>query len=57
MKIIKETKEVDVFKTKTKCGKKELKASSEKRLRHNLELHEMFCKECKEVKSENKKNK
>lgn len=48
MKITKTTKEVEVeeFTTKTKCGR-ELKASSEKRLKHNFKMHEMFCKTCK----------
>ncbi len=54
MKIKKTTKEIEEFSIKTKCGKKVLKASSEKRLKHNLELHELYCNECKD---ENKKNK
>ncbi len=47
MKITKTKKEVDEFKVKTKCGKKTLKNSSEKRLKHNLDLHEKYCGECK----------
>ncbi len=51
MKIKKTKKEVDEFEIQTKCKKKVLKASSEKRLKHNLDLHEKYCEECKNVKS------
>lgn len=54
MKIKEIKKEVSEFSIKTKCGKKVLKASSEKRLKHNLELHEIYCKECKNANQKNK---
>ena len=49
MKVTKTKKEIDEFETKTKCGR-ELKASSEKRLKHNLKMHELFCEKCKGIK-------
>ncbi len=46
MKITKEKKEIEIFKTKTKCGIK-MGARSEKLLKHNIKMHNQNCKECK----------
>lgn len=46
-KITEHKEEVSYWQTFAKCGKV-LRAHSEPRLRHNIKLHESFCKEgCK----------
>ena len=49
MKIKKRKKEVEYFEAETKCGKK-IRSHSEKLLKHNIKLHESYCKECKNAK-------
>ena len=56
MKFKESEKTIKEFETKTKCGKK-YKDTSKKRLKHNVEMHELFCENCKEVKDESKKSK
>ena len=51
MNIKKRKKEVEYFEVETKCGKK-IKSNSKKLLKHNIELHELYCKECKNVKKQ-----
>jgi len=49
MKIKKTKKEVECYEAEAKCGKK-IKSNSEKLLKHNIKLHESYCKECKNAK-------
>ena len=56
MKFKETEKTIKEYESEARCGKK-YKDTSKKRLKHNIEMHELFCEKCKGVKNENKKNK
>ena len=56
MKFKETEKTIKEYEGESRC-KKKYKDTSKKRLKHNIEMHELFCKDCKGVKNENKKNK
>ena len=56
MDIIKIKKSIEYYKTRCEKCEKEITGISLKQLKHNLKVHEIFCKKKKTKKEEKKQN-